>query len=96
MEVVIDIKGSEWAKMTEQQRKEYLIEREVAAQPKPMTDRDRLAEKLFFERMKHHEGIGSAVNFKNWSEQSVDAANIFFDTLEANTESKGEKWGDQS
>lgn len=50
-------------------------------EPRVMTDRDRLAEKLY---IKWYENGMNDVWYKVRAKGAIEAANIFFDTLEAN------------
>ena len=55
--------------------------------PKPsMTDRDRLAEKIYLAKMKGMTILWDNGNFRMMSDKSIEAANTFFDTLENNNE----------
>ena len=55
----------------------------IAGLPKPMTDRDKLAEKLFIET--HRIGMDGDW-YANNAKGSIYAANIFFNVLEGKTD----------
>jgi len=82
------IKPEIWNKMTNQQREDFLRRPDLYAPGsgdlvtfgKSMTDRDRLAEKLFIDRM-NRSGLEPA---ENKALIAISAANKFFDTLEGN------------
>jgi hypothetical protein len=80
--------------MTNQQREDFLRRPDLydpslgvsVTFDNPMTDRAKLAEKIYVAKMQGMGAVGNAVNFKQWSEVAIDAANIFFDQLEGNTD----------
>ena len=76
-----------WGLMSDKEQEDFLNNPinpiVMPAQPKPMSDRDRLAEKLY---LKWYENGMNDVWYKTRTKHAIEAASIFFDTLENNNE----------